>query len=189
MCLQGVHSLGAVAPSRPTFFFSFPAVPPSAMRPLLALALAACLLGLVAAQDPCAFPSASSLGYSTIWVTTRANVLSCFNSVSFSSTSRDAVVSILTSTWGGFSFHDYLSQPISPYNVQVRTKQNEEPPPPSFESCSRISTPTGLLSTLIYSRAILSYFLIDTDTRAFLWRRECEWNRNPNRVFVCHCSF
>ena len=56
-----------------------------------------------------------------VWVTSRANVLACFNSVPFSATSRSTLLTILDATWNGYSFRDYVSQPIAPYNVQVRT--------------------------------------------------------------------
>lgn len=100
---------------------SHPGSPPVHMRSLaLALALA-CLLALALAQtssDPCAFSRDSS--YTGVWVTNRSAILNCFNSVTFSSTNLASLVSILNYTWGGFTFHDYLSEPIAPYNVQVR---------------------------------------------------------------------
>ena len=100
--------------------FSIPLVLPSEMRALFVLALA-CFLGIAYAQtasDPCAF-AADSL-YTTAWVTTRANILNCFNSVPFSATNRNSLVTILNYTWNGYSFRDYVSEPIAPYNIQVR---------------------------------------------------------------------
>lgn len=97
---------------------SFPRRPSAKMRVLLALAFV-CLLGVVTAQDPCAFPADSD--YTSVWVTSRANVLACFNSVGFSSANRASLVRVLNTTWGGYSFADYVSQPIAPYNVQVRS--------------------------------------------------------------------
>lgn len=81
----------------------------------------ACLLGIAIAQtssDLCAFSRDST--YTTVWVTNRTALLNCFNSVSFSSANLSSLITILNYTWGGFTFHDYLSEPISPYNIQVR---------------------------------------------------------------------
>lgn len=96
---------------------SFPLEPPSRMHLIRILALV-CLVGFVAAQDPCAFAADSS--YPTVWIQSRANVLNCFNSIAFNSARRDTLVTILNSTWNAYSFHDYLSEPIAPYNLQVR---------------------------------------------------------------------
>lgn len=92
------------------------------MRVLLALAFV-CLCGIVAAQTPtdaCAFSAASSAGYDDAWLTTKDQLLACFHSVPFNPLHRDTMVSILNYTWEAYSFHDYVAQPIAPYNVQVR---------------------------------------------------------------------
>lgn len=89
---------------------------PSKMRLLYIVGLV-CLLGLASAQgDLCAFPVVE--GYS-VWIASHAQI----HSIPFDSTRRNTLVHILNSTWNAYSFHDYLSEPIAPYNMQVRPSE------------------------------------------------------------------
>lgn len=85
------------------------------------LVLLACILSATLAQpslDPCAFPP--NADYPTVWVTNRDALLECFNSVPFDETNRTQLLKVLNYTWQAYSFHDYVSEPIPPYNIQVR---------------------------------------------------------------------